>query len=338
MIVTTFCDLVTSAHKAKTALTHGFVINAVGEAKAPASDLEPFGSRQPGAGAALTIFAALAIAACGGDDHRAAPMMTAPVASPSVANPAVGVTTQLDGTAPELGVAIIAELVGDDAAARTAFQTVLGAADVPAPIAARSALHLAQLEAPALASAGPRLDLVARAAALAPGDPATSPTASRACRPMLSRRVARAISRPNAGTALPGVDPKTADAFAQAERALVRVHAIHPHERLEAWAKEDATEDLVARYRAIADTGGGLAHVAAEYRIGSLYHDLALGLLFERQGELRGPAIAYLKSAAAAYKASLAGPPLADAELWRLAAETDLRTAQDVLAAASAGE
>jgi hypothetical protein len=117
----------------------------------------------------------------------------------------------------------------------------------------------------------------------------------------------------------------------------VRVHAIHPHERLEVWAKEDATEDLVARYRAIADIGG-LAHVAAEYRIGSLYHDLALGLLFERQGELRGPAIAYLKSAAAAYKASVAGPSFADAELWRLAAETDLRTAQDVLAAASAGD
>jgi hypothetical protein len=332
-IVTTFCDLVTSAHKAKTARTHGFVINAVGEAMAPASDLKPSGWRQPGAGAALTIL--LVVAACGGDGHRAAPIMTTPAASPSVANPAVGVTTQLDGTAPELGVAIIAELVGDDAAARTAFQTVLGAPDVPAPIAARSALHLAQLEARA-GKRRPALDLVARAAALAPGDLAITDGVARVQADVVAAAGAGDI-RPNAGTALPGVDPKTADAFAQAERALVRVHAIHPHERLEAWAKEDATEDLVARYRAIADTAG-LAHVAAEYRIGSLYHDLALGLLFERQGELRGPAIAYLKSAAAAYKASLAGPPLADAELWRLAAETDLRTAQDVLAAASAGD
>jgi hypothetical protein len=332
--VTTFCELVTSAHKAKTARAHGFVINAVGEAKAPASDLKPSGGRQPGAGAALTI--SVILAACGGDGRVAAPPMTTPVASPSVANPAVGVTTQLDGTAPELGVAIIAELVGDDAAARTAFQTVLGAPDVPAPIAARSALHLAQLEARA-GKRRPALDLVARAAALAPGDPAITDGVARVQADVVAASSAGDLRGPKAGSALPNVDPKTADAFAQAERALVRVHAIHPHERLEVWAKEDATEDLAARYRVIADAGG-VAHVAAEYRIGSLYHDLALGLLFERQGELRGPAIAYLKSAAAAYKLSLAGPPLADAELWRLAAETDLRTAQDVLAAASAGD
>jgi hypothetical protein len=333
-IVTTFCDVVTSAHKPKTVRAHGFVINVVGEAMAPASDLQSFGWRQPGAGAALTIL--ILFAACGGDGHRAAPPLATPVASPSVANPAVGVTTQLDGTAPELGVAIIAELVGDDAAARTAFQTVLDAPDVPAPIAARSALHLAQLEARA-GKRRPALDLVARAAALAPGDPAITDGVARVQADVVAASSAGDLRGPKAGTALPTVDPKTADAFAQAERALVRVHAIHPHERLEVWAKEDATEDLVARYRAIADAGG-LALVAAEYRIGSLYHDLALGLLFERQGELRGPAIAYLKSAAAAYKASLAAPPLADAELWRLAAETDLRTAQDVLAAASLGE
>ncbi len=245
----------------------------------------------------------------------------------------MGITTELDGEAPEFGNAIVAELSGDDAAARAAFGKVLAAADVPAPIAARSALHLAQLEA----RAGQRrraLDLVARAAALAPGDPAITDGVARVQADVVAASGGGDF-RVKVGTILPGVDPKLADAFALAERALVRVHAIRPHERLEVWAKEDATEDLVAKYRAIAEAGG-LAQVAADYRIGSLYHDLALGLLFERQGELRAPAIAYLKSAATAYKASLAGPPLPDAELWRLAAKTDLRTALDVLGAAGA--
>ena len=278
---------------------------------------------------------AVLVAACRSDGRTAAPPAAPSVPTHGVADPAVGITTELDGEAPEFGAAVVAELSGDDDAARDAFRRVLGAADVPAPIAARSALHLAQLEARA-GKSRPALDLVARAAALAPGDPAITDGVARVQADIVAASGAGDL-RPKAGTVLPGVDAKVADAFAVAERALVRVHAIHPHERLEVWAKEDATEDLVAKYRAIADRGG-LAQVAADYRIGSLYRDLALGLLFERDSELRAPAIADLKSAAAAYKASLAGPQLADAELWRLAAETDLRTAKDVLAAASAGD
>jgi hypothetical protein len=282
-------------------------------------------------GARLGLLLAALVVACTGADRRAAPPEPAPAAAPSVADPAVGITTELDGDAPEFGAALVAELSGDDAAARAAFGKVLAASGVPAPIAARSALHLAQLEARA-GKRRPALDLVARAAALAPGDPAITDGVARVQADVVAASGGGDL-RPKAGTALPGVEPKVADAFAQAERALVRVHAIRPHERLEIWAKEDATEDLVARYRAIAKAGG-LAQVAADYRIGSLYHELALGLLFERQGELRAQAVAYLKSAAAAYKASLAGPQPADAELWRLAAKTDLRTVLDVLAAA----
>ena len=99
---------------------------------------------------------------------------------------------------------------------------------------------------------------------------------------------------------------------------------------------------MVAQYRAIAEHGG-LALVAAHYRAGTLYHDLALGLLFELPPELdpnvaaglkrtlRGRALGYLRKAAAEYKLALDAGPVADAELWRLAAETDLRVAQDVL-------
>ena len=100
-----------------------------------------------------------------------------------------------------------------------------------------------------------------------------------------------------------------------------------------------AIRDKAAERAGSASAGtstAALAQIAAEYRIGSLYHDLALGLLFGGAAELRGRALAYLKLAATAYRASLAGPTLPDAELWRLAAETDLRNARDVLAAAGA--
>ena len=83
--------------------------------------------------------------------------------------------------------------------------------------------------------------------------------------------------------------------------------------------------------------------IAASYRAGSLYHDLALGLLFELPPELdpavaaglrrtlRGRAIAYLKKAVIEYRAVLSAPKHSDDELWRLAAETDLRGARDLL-------
>jgi hypothetical protein len=101
----------------------------------------------------------------------------------------------------------------------------------------------------------------------------------------------------------------------------------------------------VLAYRAVA-AHGGLAYIAASYRAGSRYHDLALGLLFELPPELdpavaaglrrslRGRAVAYLKKAVAEYQAALGAPGHPDDERWRLAAETDLRGARDVLGGA----
>ena len=86
--------------------------------------------------------------------------------------------------------------------------------------------------------------------------------------------------------------------------------------------------------------------MAGHYRAGSLYHDLALGLLFDLPPELdpnvaaglrrtlRDRARVYLRRAATEYKLALDVPNLADSE-WRLAAETDLRAAQDVLGEAA---
>ncbi|MBA3457580.1 MAG: hypothetical protein H0T42_31150, partial [Deltaproteobacteria bacterium] len=178
------------------------------------------------------------------------------------------------------------------------------------------------------------------------------------------------IRGPKLGTLLPGISAEAADAFAAAERGLASVHKLRrrpsPLAGYRWWqyltsdapifeklsssirAKEDATENVAARYRAVAKHGG-LALVASHYRAGSLYHDLALGLLFELPPELdpavaaglrrtlRARALAYIKRAVAEYRTCLAAQPPADGELWRLNAETDLHAAQDVLGEAGEG-
>ena len=346
-IVTSFCDVVTSRDEVNIKPPRSFGTKVMGEAMAPASESNSSGGAESGVGAKPTVRLAalllLAVVGCRDDGHAKGPLAAPAVAQPSVADPATGVTTELDGIAPEFGDAVIAELAGDEAGARAAFQKVLDAPDAPAPIAARAALHLAQLDGRAGKSRH-ALDLSARAAALAPNDATITEGVAQVQADVVAASGGGDLRGPKAGTALPGVDPKLAEAFARAERSLVRVHAMRPRQRLEVWAKEDATEELVAMYRAIRDKAaegsgaGALAQIAADYRIGSLYHDLALGLLFGGAAELRVRALAYLKLAATAYRASLAGPQLADAELWRLAAETDLRNARDVLAAAGAAD
>jgi hypothetical protein len=334
-IVTTFCDLVTPRCEARISCRRRLDTKVMGEAMAPASESTPSGGNyNSGVGAKLSLLVLLALAACNDDGRRAEPLALPTTAQPSVADPASGITTELDGIAPEFGDAVIAELAGDDDSARAAFEKVLAAPDAPAPIAARAALHLAQLDARAGKSRH-ALDLSARAAALAPNDAAITEGVAQVQADVVAASGGGDLRGPAAGRPLAGVDAKTADAFAAAERALVRVHAIRPRQRLEVWAKEDATEEVVAMYRAVKDKGG-VAQIAADFRIGSLYHDLALGLLFGGVPELRARALAYLKSAAASYRASLAAAPLPEAELWRLAAETDLRNAEDVLSAAGA--
>lgn len=304
---------------------------------APASGYRPSGGTRSGAGAALVLL--LALVACGDGRQPRKAQLDTPARASSAADPATGVRTELDGVAVTFGDGVLAELTGDDAAARAAYERVLAATDVPSDVAARAALHLAQLEARAGRSGRAR-DLIARATALAPADPTVIEGADRVRAEIVAGSSAGDIRGPKIGTPLPGVPAKVATAFAAAEDALARVHAMRPRQRLAVWEKEDATAAVVRRYRAIAEHGG-VAQVAAEYRIGTLYHDLAIGLLVEPiaadlRRTLRAGAYAFLKKAITAYQASLAvkGVPQ-EAELWRLAAETDLRAAQDVLGEAT---
>jgi hypothetical protein len=287
---------------------------------------------------ALALAAWIGLAgACTGDDHRRPHHATQSPHTEPVADPAVGVTTELDSVAPMFGDGVLAELSGDEAAARSAYEHILSAPDAPADVAARAALHLAQFEA-RVDKTGHARDLVARATALAPNDPAITEGADRVRAEIVAASGAGDIRGPKLGTPLPGVSARTAAAFAAAERELAHVHAMRPRQRLAVWEKEDATAAVVRHYRAIAETGG-VAQLAAEYRIGSLYHDLALGLMFEPVGSdlrrtLFSGARTYLKKATIAYRAALAvdvPARSAEVDLWRLAAETDLRAALDVL-------
>lgn len=283
---------------------------------------------------------------CGDDAPPPEPAPAAPAASRAAADPAAGVTTELDGVAPALGQGLLAEVTGDPAAARAAYDRLLAGKDVPPRLAARAALHLARLEVRD-GKTHRALDLVAVASTIAPNDPEVSEGIAQLEADVVAASGAGDLRGPRAGTPLPGVDPKVAVAFAAAERALAQVHELRPRPYIEALSssialQEDATEDVVAKYRAVS-AAGGLAQVASDYRIGSLFHDLALSLLFEPPPELdpaaatawrrtlRAQALAYLKRAVASYRAALAGPDSSDAELWRLAAETDLRAAQDEL-------
>jgi hypothetical protein len=329
----------------------------MGEAMAPASESPPCGGTSSGAGAApigrvarsaLALAALLAAVACAcGDDARPRSKPAPIVARDrAAADPARGVATELDGASPAFGEALLAELTGDVAAARAGFARVLAASDPSPALAARAALHLARLESRAGRSRH-ALDLVARASALAPSDVAIAEGVAELQADVVAAAGAGDLRGPRLGTALPGVEPRVAEAFAAAERALERVHRLRPRPLIEALStsiriKEDATEAAVARYRAVAEHGG-LAQIAASYRAGSLYHDLALGLLFELPPELdpavaaglrrtlRGRAVSYLKKAVSEYRSSLAAPKHPDDELWRLAAESDLRGARDVL-------
>jgi hypothetical protein len=319
---------------------------------APASERTPFGGRRGGAGAAPLVLVGLALVfacACGDPEERRVVPEAAPVANRTAADPSAGMTTELDGSAPAFGDAVLAELTGDEIAARAGFEKVLAAPDVPSALAARAALHLAQLESKA-GRTGHARDLALRASTLAPNDPVIIEGGAQIRAREVAASNAGDIRGPRLGTPLTGVDPAVADAFAVAEKALERVHKLRPQPIIETLstsirAKEDATESAVAQYHAIAEHGG-LAQVAGHYRAGSLYHDLALGLLFDLPPELdpnvaaglrrtlRDRARVYLRRAAAEYKLALDVPNVADSE-WRLAAETDLRAAQDVLGEAA---
>jgi len=292
----------------------------------------------------VSLILAVGFAACTGEPRAAVAVHDSGIAAIDAAAP-----PPAPAAAEGYWAAFLDDVVtGDRAAARAGYEATLAQADADPALAARAALRLADLEG----AAGNRrraLELVARAAALAPGDDAVQDSAVRLrARLVTAPSGAADVRGPPVGSSLPGVPARVAAAFAEAEAALADVHRRRLKPVLEALstsvrAKERATEAAARAYRAVAETRG-LARVAAQYRIGSLYHDLAIELVFDLPPELepgvalqlrrtlRASAVGYLRKAAAAYRICLAETaPQADAAPWRVAAETDLRGAEELL-------
>lgn len=243
-------------------------------------------------------------------------------------------------------------LRGDFNGARGAYRRVLDDPAAEPDVAARAALRLAEYEA----SYGRRhiaLDLVARAAALGRDQRDLLQWAERVQRRIAAVRVEDIEVRgPPAGTPLEGVSPQAADLFARAETLLAAYHARRLRPRLEdlragVRSKRAALDAAVRAYRQVVALGEPAAVVAAEFRIASLYYDLALSLTFDLPPELdssaatqwrqqlRAKALADRNNARKAYLSALeagrdgrAGPAGA---VWLEAAELGLRSVEDLL-------
>jgi hypothetical protein len=342
-VVTTFCRSVT----ASAARAADRACLRIGEAKTPVPERRRSRPRS-GPGVALIGALAAVLAAACTDDTQPTTTEPAPTISPrAAADPATGMVSELDGVASTFGDAVLAELTGEPAVARAAFERLLADPAAPATLAARAALHLAQMESSA-GNTQTALDFATRAKAFAPNDAAITDGVNRLRAEVITAVGTGGIRGPRPGAALPGVPQDVAAAFQKAEAALVAVHKrtlevdyvaiLHSID-----ARITATDDFVTMYRAIAEHRG-IAFVASQYRIGSLYYDLANDLAeatppreldhahaTEVQATLNGLQIASLHHAAKEYTACLDAPQTADTELWRLAAETDLRLVRDVL-------
>jgi hypothetical protein len=348
--VTTIYDVVTTRCARLTTSTAGFDTQEMGEAMAPASGRETSGGSISDAGAApVWLCAMLLIVSACGDDAPARPSagraQPAPQAQAFAAEPAA-----LAPAANRYWHAYFDDVLGDLGGGRDGYEAAYANAEADPALAARAALHLAEREA----SAGNRrraLELIARATQLAPDDDGVRDAADRLQAGLAAAPAGEGqeeVRGPPLGTLVPGASPDVAAELALADKLLARAHKIRMEPALESLsstvkAKERATEEAVAAYAKVGDAGG-LPAVAAEFRAGSLYHDLAVELVFDLPPEL-DPAVAsrlrrtlgdsartYLREAVAAYKRALAIDAHGDdAELWRVPTETNLRAASALL-------
>lgn len=243
-------------------------------------------------------------------------------------------------------------LHGDMASARAAYEDVVAEAGSVAPqLAARAALRLAEIEA----LAGRRrkaLELMARASALGRENLEIVEQADRLHARLGSLRAeASDVRGPPMRTALESVSGQAGERFARAEELFHDYYRVRIEPRLEQLragvrAKENATDEAVRAYRTVIALGEPRATVAAEFRIASLYHDLALSLMFDLPPELdpsvaarlkrslKASAIGHLRRAMAAYRRSLEAEGESrdpSSERWTSAAKLGLRSVEDLL-------
>jgi tetratricopeptide (TPR) repeat protein len=349
--VTFFCKVVTPGEPALTTGARASVTNKVGEAMAPAPGKNASGGFCSGAGAAPVFLLAIALAACA-PERREPPAEVAVDAAVTPADPRDAGAGPTREPARQFWSAYLeAQVGGDVAAARRGYEEVLARADEDPTAAARAAVELAELEV----LEGNRrraLELLARAQSLAPDDARVADVAGALSARLAATPAGRSDVRgPAPGTALPGLDDAAQAKWRAAEELLLAAHRLRMKPVLEALSgsvrrKERATEAAVRAYREVAALGG-LATVAAEFRAGTLYHDLAVELVFDLPPELdpgvaarlrrtlRASAVSYLRRAVAAYERALEAPATGpEVDPWRVAAEASARAARELLAGA----
>jgi hypothetical protein len=292
----------------------------------------------------LTFAAAALLAGC---DTPSAPSIGQPLGGPVpgvLADPARDVTT-LSGGATAFYQGLLADTLGGDVVAAAAgYNRALSDPTVGTATAARAALRWAAIEA-AGGQTRHALELLARASTVGEGDPVLTDATERLQRALGLGGAEVEVRGPPLGTPIAGVDDAVAQRFARAEQALARAHQVRIRPVMSAIStsirnKEAATEAAARAYRDVAVDGPGA--LASAYRIGSLYHELALALVFELPEEidpgyasqlrrsLRAKTVAYLRKAVAAYRRAL-DERSPGADKWRAAAQTDLRGALDLL-------
>jgi hypothetical protein len=296
----------------------------------------------------LGLCVAVTLAAC---DTASGPSVGPPLGGAvpgALADPARDIATSPGGATAFYQGLLADTLGGDVEGAATGYERALGDVTGEPTTAARAALRWAGLEA-----AGGRtrraIELLARAGTLGEGDPVLAEQVERLQRALGLGSAKVEVRGPPLGSPIAGADTAALKRFDRAEQLLARTHRIRitpvTIERMSSVSssirvKESATEAAVRAYYEVAVDGP--AAIAANYRIGSLYHELALALVFELPEELdpgvanrlrrslRSNTIAFLRKAVAAYRRAL-DPTGSGAEKWRAAAQTDLRGALDLL-------
>lgn len=350
--VTFFCKDVTPREGALTTGSRRFGTTVMGEAMASAPGKNASGGLDSGAGATPVLLLLAALLAACSPDRREPPAAVAIDAVPVSADRGDAGVPGSRAVAREFWSAYLeAQVGGDLAAARQGYEDVLARAAEDPTAAARAAVELAELEA----LEGNRrraLELLARAQSLAPDDAPVADAAGALSARLAATPAGRSDVRgPAPGTALSGASEEVQAQWRQAEALLLTAHRLRMKPVLEALSgsvrrKEAATEAAVRAYREIAAIGG-LATVAAEFRAGTLYHDLAVELVFDLPPELdpgvaarlrrtlRASAVSYLRRAVAAYERALESPATGeDVDPWRVAAEASARAARELLAGA----
>jgi hypothetical protein len=237
---------------------------------------------------------------------------------------------------------------GDVERAREAYQDIVSSSGNVETAAALAALRLADLDA----RSGRRREGLEMAARRVLGDDDIVRRASRLQLRLGSVRTQSIEVRgPAAGTPLSSVSAEAAARFSRAETLLTLYHRrrLPRIEDLGATIrqKQNAMDLAVRAYRSVIELGEPAATVASEYRIGSLYNDLSVSLLFDLPAELErdaatllrrslsSRALADLREARDAYRRCLEAAELVEDSgsvvNWRAAAELGLRTVEDLL-------